>query len=104
MGRVETRIVETARTVYGPDIRVILYGSRARGDYFNDSDWDIAIISPRFASTAFVKRPVAFYRAWNGAEPVEVLCYTPEEFEKNRLGLGLAHDVATQGVVLADRA
>ncbi|WP_375722488.1 nucleotidyltransferase domain-containing protein [Saccharicrinis sp. FJH54] len=37
---------EIKNTVYGkyPDAKIILYGSRARGDFRNDSDWDLVIL------------------------------------------------------------
>lgn len=29
-----------------PNAEVYLYGSRARGDFRNDSDWDVLVITP----------------------------------------------------------
>ncbi|MGD9976140.1 MAG: nucleotidyltransferase domain-containing protein [Desulfatirhabdiaceae bacterium] len=37
------RIKQTVREIE-PDSDVILYGSRARGDFTNNSDWDILIL------------------------------------------------------------
>ena len=33
-----------------------LFGSRARGDYLEESDWDLMIISPEFAGIPFPER------------------------------------------------
>ena len=39
------RMVKAYRAVYGENIvKIILYGSYARGDYDHDSDIDIAVI------------------------------------------------------------
>jgi predicted nucleotidyltransferase len=41
--KVLTKIRKTVNSIR-PDADVILYGSRARGDMENDSDWDILIL------------------------------------------------------------
>ncbi len=33
-----------------------LFGSRARGDWLEESDWDILIVSPEFAGISFPDR------------------------------------------------
>lgn len=38
------QIKETAREVLPKDAKLFLFGSRARGDARNDSDWDLLII------------------------------------------------------------
>ena len=43
--KIKQVILETAKK-YGIEIdRIILFGSRARGDYREDSDWDILIVT-----------------------------------------------------------
>jgi uncharacterized protein len=70
------RIVEAAQ----PD-RVILFGSRARGDARPDSDFDVLVIKeseePRY------RRSVPLYVALADLPvEVEVMVYTPEEVEE----------------------
>jgi predicted nucleotidyltransferase len=67
------RIVETAQ----PE-KIILFGSRARGDSRPGSDFDVLVIehsdAPRY------RRDAALYLALAGLNaPVDVLTYTPEE-------------------------
>jgi predicted nucleotidyltransferase len=69
------RIVHTAR----PE-KVILFGSRARGDARPDSDLDLVVIKesdePRH------RRAVPLYLALVGLNvPVDVMVYTPEEVQ-----------------------
>ena len=43
--KIKQVILETARK-YGIEVdRIILFGSRARGDYRDDSDWDILVVT-----------------------------------------------------------
>jgi len=67
------RIVETAQ----PE-KIILFGSRARGDARPGSDFDLLVIKesdePRY------RRDAPLYLALAGVNaPVDVLTYTPEE-------------------------
>lgn len=39
-------IIEKAREILPVGSRVTLYGSRARGDWHDDSDWDLQILIP----------------------------------------------------------
>ena len=67
------RIVETAQ----PD-KVILFGSRARGNARPDSDFDLLVI--KNSEEPGYRRDAALYLALAGLNaPVDVMVYTPEE-------------------------
>jgi len=67
------RIVATAR----PD-KVILFGSRARGDARSNSDFDILVIQE--SNDPGYRRDAALYLALAGLNAaVDVITYTPEE-------------------------
>ena len=67
------RIVETAQ----PD-KVILFGSRARGNARPDSDFDPLVIKD--SEDPGYRRDAALYLALAGLNaPVDVMVYTPEE-------------------------
>jgi uncharacterized protein len=67
------RIVEMAH----PE-RIILFGSRARGNARPDSDFDVLVIKE--SNEPGYRRDAALYLALAGLNvPVDVLTYTPEE-------------------------
>ena len=73
------RIVDAAQ----PE-KVVLFGSRARGDARTDSDFDVLVIKhsdePRY------RRSIPLYVALADLPvEVEVMVYTPEEIEERRL-------------------
>jgi len=77
----------------------ILYGSRARGEELKSSDVDLIVISPRFEGTRFVDRIGPLLGEWPcGLPPLEVLAYTPEEFERVRHGFGIERTADREGV------
>ena len=41
------RIQQLGKRVLPPDAHLLLYGSRARGDYREDSDWDLLVLLNR---------------------------------------------------------
>jgi len=62
-----------------PD-RIILFGSRARGDMQSDSDVDLLVIKPSLDPPH--RRVIAAYRALAGlCVPKDILWRTPEEVE-----------------------
>jgi predicted nucleotidyltransferase len=53
-GRFE-RIVDRIKEKFEPE-EVILFGSRARGDYLEDSDYDLMVVSKKFGGYDFRAR------------------------------------------------
>ncbi|MBS3099026.1 nucleotidyltransferase domain-containing protein [Candidatus Pacearchaeota archaeon] len=81
--------------------KAILFGSRARGDNFNDSDYDIIIVSPDFANILFTQRIAKMYDFWKHYPlDIEPICYTPEEFEKKKKQIGLVQQAVKEGIEL----
>ena len=73
IGDIVRRIVETAQ----PE-KIILFGSRARGDARPNSDFDVLVIKE--SSEPSYRRDAPLYVALAGLPvEVEVLVYTPEE-------------------------
>lgn len=79
---------------------VILFGSRARGDWLKESDYDFIVVAQRFEGVHFASRPVDLYRLWQGHPGVELLCYTPEEFERKRRQISIVQEAVREGIEL----
>ena len=63
-----------------PD-RIVLFGSRARGDSGMDSDLDLLVV--KASDVPRHQRAIPAYRAlWGIPVPVDILWYTPEEMEE----------------------
>ena len=96
------RIAEVIKQHY-PDAKIIFFGSRIRGDYLKDSDYDIIVISKAFKGEHFTKRSTEVLRTlWSAgvAGDFEVLCYTPEEFERKKKSLGIVKEALREGIVV----
>jgi predicted nucleotidyltransferase len=78
VGEVVARIVNAV----APD-KVILFGSRARGEADQDSDLDVLIVAP--SSLPRWQRTAPIYRLLAGmGVPKDILWWTPEEVEEWR--------------------
>lgn len=86
---------------YDPE-RIILFGSRARGEADEYSDYDLIVI--KRTDRPFLERlqeMVPYLVEFD--RPAEILVYTPEEFE--RMGeVGLGWIVRQEGVVVYERS
>lgn len=78
--------------------KVILFGSRARGDHLKMSDFDFIIVSPDFEGIHFLKRMSSIYEYWDEQYDIEPLCYTPEEFEEKRKEIGIISEAVKEGI------
>jgi predicted nucleotidyltransferase len=88
-----------------PDVRVILFGSRARGDHLADSDIDLILVSRTFEGIHFTDRASLILKALYEEDvrtgvDVELFCYTPEEFEGKRVEFGLVKEALREGIEL----
>ena len=80
--------------------KAIIFGSRARGDYFLDSDVDLILISNDFKDLKFIDRIGNIIKFWNYPIDLEVICYTPEEFDKMKKRIGLVKKALEEGIIL----
>lgn len=80
--------------------KVILFGSRARGDWLKESDYDFLVVADCFQDVPFSERPVGLYQHWKGRPGVELLCYTPREFERKRRQITIVREAVREGIEL----
>jgi len=85
---------------YEPE-RILLFGSRARGEADAHSDYDLIVIKRTERPFLERMRDMVPYLV-KLARPADILVYTPEEFE--RMGeTGLGWVVRQEGVTLYER-
>jgi predicted nucleotidyltransferase len=82
-------------------VAVVLFGSHARGDHREESDWDLLVIARTLPASPFERGRTL--RSWLPPicrARVSVIAKTPEEFEADIPALWL--DIALDGIVLYD--
>lgn len=66
--------------------RIIVFGSRARGDFMENSDLDLLVISPDFKGRDHLERAKLLHKVWRAVNAtslrVEAFGYTDEEVKK----------------------
>ena len=78
--------------------RVLLFGSRARGDGLHQSDVDLAVISPDFRGMPWPRRLELLWGLWDYDVPGECFGYTPEEFDARKGELGFVGEIHRHGI------
>lgn len=78
--------------------RVVFFGSRAKGNFHKDSDFDLVVVSKNFENLRQGNRVLLSYRLWKNDFALELLCYTPEEFEERRNGLNIVSEALKTGI------
>ena len=78
--------------------KIILFGSRARGDNLKYSDYDFIIVSNDFQNKPFILRASYLYDYWNEKVDMEPICYTPKEFEKKKKQIGIVSQAVKEGI------
>lgn len=82
--------------------KVLVFGSRARGDALKDSDLDLLIVAESFGGVRWLDRPVRVYEECDIRLGVELLCYTPDEYDRKRLELGIVKTATEEGMDLLE--
>lgn len=83
-----TKVIENIKQValktLPPSSSLILYGSRARGDYNDNSDWDLLILldKPELTDSDYVNVSFPFtLLGWNIGELISPQMYTKKEWD-----------------------
>ena len=80
--------------------KILLFGSRARGDHLEESDIDIIVVSDYFKDIPFRERMIQAYGMWDKAIDLEQVCYTSKEFEQKKKLIGIVQQAAKEGIEL----
>ncbi len=77
--------------------KVLLFGSRARGEALNYSDYDLIIISAEFYGISWQKRIEQLVIEWDSDKAIDVLPYTPSEFADKVESRTIVSDIINKG-------
>lgn len=94
-----TRFLQAVSARFPLD-RVVVFGSRARGDELLDSDYDVLLISPAFAGVPWSDRMRAVLDVWDLDVDLTPLCYTPEEFTRKSQEISVVAEAVREGVAM----
>lgn len=95
-------VVRALQQGFGEDIlAIVLFGSRARGDAKEESDWDVLVIArglPERQIERYRKMKEILPEKWRGR--TSILAKTPDEFESMLPSIYL--EIALDGLILYD--
>lgn len=94
---VVTEFARRVRAAFKVD-KIIFFGSRVRGDYLIDSDYDFIIVSDDFKGLPFTSRMTLIYEFWDSSLPIEPLCYTKEEFSRKSNQISIVREAVREGI------
>lgn len=78
--------------------KAILFGSQATRRDTEDSDIDVMIVSKDFENKKSYKRSPQFYVLWDLPYDPDIICLTPEEFEKKKKQIGVVKTAVEEGI------
>ena len=98
------KYIDKIKEAYEPQ-QIWLWGSRAYGTPHEYSDIDLIVVSESFANVRFIQRMPSFLRKLGlvtdtSVEVLDVLCYTPEEFERKKSQISIVREVVNKGIRL----
>jgi predicted nucleotidyltransferase len=93
---IKRRIVKTFLPIKPK--KIFLFGSHAQGKADQFSDFDLIIV---YSTTKpFLDRLKELYLLWSMGKGVDILAYTPSEFEEMKKNNSFIQDVIKEGILL----
>ncbi len=85
-----------------PEAKVILYGSRARGDNRTDSDWDLLVLTnlPVDLQKERLLRNELYDIELDTEETISLIIYSKAEWEKHQRITPFYQNVSNEGILL----
>jgi predicted nucleotidyltransferase len=80
--------------------KVLVFGSRARGDALKESDLDVLVVADSFTPIRWLERSVRVLDRVPVPFAIELLCYTPDEYSRKVEELGIVRTATEEGVEL----
>jgi len=84
--------------------KLILFGSQARGTATEDSDIDVVIVSESFRDVKRPNRHRPFFKILWHDRSVDLICLTPEEYQRMREWPGVVGTADKEGIHLEEIA
>ena len=84
--------------------RIYLFGSQARGDASQGSDYDLLVVVPRSKLPRHRREALSYDLLWGLTTPIDVIVLTRAEFNRSaRVKTSLAATAKANGILLYDR-
>ncbi len=94
-------IVRQVVSVASPE-KIILFGSRAKGNNGDESDYDICVLKRGIRKRRVIAQKI--YRGLNVMASVDVIVYTPDGFERNKTNPFLIYnEIDRNGIVVYEK-
>jgi predicted nucleotidyltransferase len=80
--------------------KVVLFGSRVKGEADEHSDLDVIVVAKIFDHIPFLRRMPFLLKKVRFAKHIDFICYSPEEFERIQHTSTVLQDALEYGEVL----
>jgi len=80
--------------------KIILFGSRAKGNYLKESDYDLIIVSDYFKNIPFLERMKLVYELCDLDINVDIFPITEEEYEKRKNEISILGEGIREGILV----
>ena len=78
--------------------KAYLFGSYATGKANAESDVDLILLSSKFKGKTFSERMRGLWLKWSLRVPTDFICYTPEEFNRQKKEVSIAREALLEGM------
>ena len=95
--KIKKRLEQAVKTIRSlvPHAEILLFGSLAQGDWLEESDIDLIIISDNFKETNYITR---VYTLKKGLTRIHIIPLTKKEFEERRRGSVIIEEALTHAI------